>query len=184
MPSLSGLLKKWVSFRKFYVHFFKSKKIIHPSTKISWKAKVRANNDGQIFVGRFCTIHDFAMIISHGGLIKIGDNCSINSFCVLYGHGGLTIGNGVRIAAAAIIVPANHIFDDLSKFIFEQGERKLGVIIEDDVWIGAGAIILDGVRIGRGSVIGAGSVVTKSFSCNSVIAGNPAKLIRKRGKPK
>lgn len=168
------LLKKWILSQRLYVHFFKSKKIIHSSTKVSWKAKIRANNGGRIFVGKFCSIHDFAIIISHGGKINIGDNCSVNSFCVLYDHGGLTIGNSVRIAAATIIVPANHIFDDLSTPIFKQGVRKSGIIIEDDIWIGAGAIILDGVRIGRGSVIGAGSVVTKSFACNSVIAGNPA----------
>jgi len=170
-----GLLKE-----KFY-YFFNSKRDIHRSSKISYLAKVKTVAGGSIKIGKKCSIHDYSMILSYGGFVHIGDFCTVNPFCILYGHGGLTIGNGVRIAAAAIIIPANHIFEDTSSFIYCQGETRKGIFIEDDVWIGAGAKILDGVRIGRGSVIGAGSVVTKSVECYSVVAGNPARFIRNRG---
>lgn len=173
--SISCLIKN------FFDYAFYSKRVIDSTSYISNKAKVRANARGKIFIGKYCYIHDFAMILSYGGKIEIGDFCTVNSFCVLYGHGGLKIGNGVRIAANSIIIPANHNFNDLSKFIYQQGETKLGVVIEDDVWIGAGSIILDGVKIGKGSVVGAGSVVTKNVEQYSVVAGNPARLIRKRG---
>lgn len=172
------------SLKNLLVYIFKSRRIIHGSSKISWRAKVRATAGGQVIIGRHCEIHDYARILSYGGKIEIGDFCTVNSFSILYGHGGLKIGNGVRIAAHSIIIPQNHIFDDLSTFIHQQGETRLGVVIEDDVWIGAGAIILDGVKIGKGSVIGAGSVVTKKVDQYSVVAGNPARLIRKRGEIK
>ena len=63
----------------------------------------------------------------------------------------------------------------------QQGEGKQGaIIIEDDVWIGAGSIILTGVTISKGSVIGAGSVVAKSIPEYSIAVGNPAKVIHRR----
>ncbi|MCK7515996.1 MAG: acyltransferase [Desulfobacterales bacterium] len=72
------------------------------------------------------------------------------------GDGGLTIGNNVRIAAHTVIIPANHVFDDVNIPIRKQGLSKKGIVIEDDVWIGSGVKILDGVVIGKGCVIGAG----------------------------
>lgn len=121
-----------------------------------------------------------AMVLSQTGQIKIGANCSVNPFSVLYGLGGLTIGNYVRIACHTVIVPANHIFDRMDIPIHRQGLTKEGILIEDDVWIGARVTILDGCRIGKGSVIGAGSVVTKNVDPYSVVYGVPAKTVRKR----
>ena len=124
----------------------------------------------------------FSIISTHGGSIEIGDNCSINPFCVLYGLGGLKIGNYVRIATHTIVVPANHIFKDPTIPIKLQGLSKIGIVIEDDVWIGAGVKILDGVTIGKGSVIGAGTVLTKTVDPFSVVVGVPGKIIGTRGK--
>ena len=120
------------------------------------------------------------MLLTYGGKISIGDYCSINPFCVLYGHGGLFIGNGVRIATHVVVIPSNHNFNDTNRYIFQQGSTSLGIRIEDDVWIGAGAIILDGVTISKGSVVGAGSVVNRNIESFSVVAGNPAKILKKR----
>lgn len=139
--------------------------------------------DGQrLEIGKNCIIHEFSYIRLYGGFIEIGNNCSINPFCVIYGHGGLKIGNDVRIAAHCTIIPANHIFNDPNTPITKQGETALGIVIQDDVWIGTGVKILDGVEIGKGCVIGAGSVVTKSIPPFSVIAGVPARIIKKRRK--
>ena len=63
----------------------------------------------------------------------------------------------------------------------QQAESRLGIVIEDDVWVGAGVRVMDGVRIGRGSVIGAGAVVTKSIPPNSVAVGMPARVVGQRG---
>ena len=74
----------------------------------------------------------------------------------------------------------NHIFKDLNIPIREQGELRYKTVIEDNVWIGAGAKILPGVVIGKGSIIASGAVVTKDVENFSVVGGVPAKFIKKR----
>lgn len=119
-----------------------------------------------------------------GGSIRIGKGCSIHSFCVLYGAGGLTIGDHVRMATHTIVIGGNHGFDDPDRPIHEQEGTRKGITIGDDVWIGAGVIILDGVTIGPHAVIGAGSVVTRDIPADGVAMGVPAKVVRKRGETK
>ena len=63
---------------------------------------------GSVTIGRNCEIHPLAMILTYGGEIRIGDDCSLNPFSIVYGHGGVRIGNGVRIAAHTVVIPANH----------------------------------------------------------------------------
>lgn len=152
-------------------------------TRLSWTATLSPGK-GRIEIGRNGLIKSQAMLVTYGGSIVIGDRVSINPFCVLYGQGGLRIGSDVLIAAHVTIVPANHRFDLPDVIIRKQGEDRLGITIDDDVWIGTGARILDGVTIGRGSVIAAGAVVTKSVEPYTVVAGVPARPIRKRGDPR
>ena len=121
------------------------------------------------------------VLMTYGGSIRIGDRCSINPYTVIYGHGrGVEIGNDVLIAAHCVIVPFNHNFDDLQIPINAQGYTSKGIRICDNVWIGSGARILDGVRIGSGAVVAAGSVVNRDVGENEIVAGIPAKCIRKR----
>ena len=72
------------------------------------------------------------------------------------------------------IISANH-----SKNNYLTWEKNEGIVINKNVWIGTNVVILPGVKIGKNSIIAAGSIVTKSFDDNSLIAGNPAKLIKK-----
>ncbi len=148
---------------------------------ISRKAILDTSLGGSIKIGKYCSINDFAMLLTYGGQITIGDNCGIHPFSILYGHGGLTIGNGVRIAAHVVIIPANHNFDDPNQFIFKQGVTSRGVSIGDDVWIGAGARILDGVNIGKGAVVACGAVVKDDVTPFAIVGGIPAKILRFRG---
>ena len=98
----------------------------------------------------------------------------------------LNIGNYVMFGPGVTIVSGNHRTDVLGKYMCtitdadKRAEDDQNVTIEDDVWIGANAIILKGVTIGKGSVIAAGSVVTKSFPPYSIIGGVPAKLLKPR----
>ena len=104
-----------------------------------------------------------------------------NPFSIVYGHGGVKIGNGVRIAAHTVVIPANH-----TPGRREQGpcdsrlSPRAASSIGDNVWIGAGARILDGVQIGANAVVGAGSVVTRSVPAGATVAGVPARVIRQR----
>ncbi len=152
---------------------------IGENTKIKAYATVLADGD-YIKFGKNCILDEFSMLKLWGGYIEIGDNFYLNSFSVLNGHGGLKIGNNVLIANHVSIVPANHVFSDVSMPINEQGLTKKGIVIEDDVWIAAGVSIMDGICIGKGAIIGAGSVVTKDVPPFSIVGGIPAKLIKKR----
>lgn len=111
--------------------------------------------------------------------IWIGCNCIIGESSIIRGQGGVTIGDNVIVAPHVQIMAVEHVFDDPTRPILEQGLRAFGITIEDDAWIGAGAIILDGVRIGRGAVVGAGAVVTRDVAPHTVVAGVPARLIRR-----
>jgi len=112
--------------------------------------------------------------------IEIGDFSGININSWISGGGGLTIGKYVLMGPNVIIHSANHNFSRIDIPIMKQGHTFKKVEIGDDVWIGAGSIILPGVTIRKGCVVAAGSVVTKSFPEYSVIAGVPAKIIKKR----
>ena len=138
-------------------------------------------NGGTITLGARCKLRAGAVLDPAGGFIEVGDDCSLNPYSILYGQGGLRIGNGVRIAAHTVIVPSNHGVDDISQPIFKQKSCSKGIVIEDDVWIGANCTILDGVCLAKGCVIGAGSVVSKSTESYGIYGGVPARLIRMRG---
>jgi acetyltransferase-like isoleucine patch superfamily enzyme len=135
---------------------------------------------GSITIGNRSYIYPYALIKADDGNIIIGDDCSIHDYSVLYGRGDLIIGNNVRIATGVAILPYNHVYSDAENLIRMQGISSKGIIIEDDVWVGAKSIVLDGVLIGKGSVIAAGAVVTKSVEPYSVVGGNPARIIKKR----
>lgn len=135
---------------------------------------------GQITIGARTFVDHGVIIRPLGGVVDVGCDCTINAYCMLYGGGGVKIGNDVRIAAHTVIVASNHEFSDKSRPIREQGLSMKGIVIEDDVWIGAGAKILDGVILGKGCVVGAGAVVTKSVPAHTVVGGVPARKIASR----
>jgi len=115
--------------------------------------------------------------IPHSG-IRIGQNCLISEFNVLRGQGGITIGDSVYTGPLVQILAVDHVFTDPERPIIAQGITAQGIVIDDNTWIGAGAIILDGVHIGKGSVVAAGAVVTQSIPAHSVVGGIPAKIIK------
>jgi len=115
--------------------------------------------------------------LPHAG-ISIGRNALIGEATVIRGQGGVTIGDNVYTAPLVQILAVNHVFDDPTRPIITQGITAEGIVIEDDAWIGAGAIITDGVRVGQGSVVGAGAVVTHDVPPHTLVAGVPAREIR------
>lgn len=116
--------------------------------------------------------------IPHSG-IRIGRESLVGEYSVIRGQGGVNIGDRVYTSPFTQILAVDHVHDDPTRSFVEQGIRAQGIIIEDDVWLGAGVIVTDGVRIGKGAVIAAGAVVTDNVEPHTVVAGVPAKLIRK-----
>lgn len=134
---------------------------------------------GRITVGARCNIKPYTVLRCYDGSISIGTRTSIGEFCLIAGHGGVEIAENVIIASHCAINAAGHIFSSDIPVRF-QGESAIGIEIEPAAWIGAHCTILDGVRIGRECIVGAGSVVTKSTTPNSIYFGSPAKLYLNR----
>lgn len=114
------------------------------------------------------------------GYFEIGDDSYIGPNAVMGAGGPIVIGSHVQMGPNVTITAENHVFANALQRIDEQGVSHLGIVIEDDCWIGGRVSILDGVRIGRGSVIGAGAVVTQNIPPYSIAIGVPAKVIRQR----
>lgn len=153
---------------------------IGKGSRIGAYCELSSVSGGALNIGKRCDVGRGALLLTYGGTLQIGDDCSINPYCVIYGHGGLKIGNHVRIATHTVIIPANHSFDRLDIPICRQGLSMQGIVIDDDVWIGANVVITDGVHIGTGAVIGAGSVVTSNVEPHAVYAGVPARILKHR----
>lgn len=177
---INKILRVLYSIKRHYINLRPTIQI-GKGTIIEKGAIISTRYGGTITIGENCHISRYGHILSCGGNIIIGNNSTVNPFAMVYGQGGLKIGNGVRIATQSTILPSNHIFDRKDITIYEQGLSKKGIVIEDDVWIGAGVKILDGVIIRKGCVIGANTVVNKSTEQYGIYVGAPARLIRKRG---
>ena len=157
--------------------------LISNNTRIGSHSRIEAAK-GSVTIGDNCQIYRFSQILTYKAKITIGSFNSIHPHVSITGPGNIDIGSYVRIAPGAVIVSGSHVFEDSSKPIHQQGMRSKGIIIEDDVWIGAKATILDGVTIAQGTVVGANAVVTKSTKPYEIYVGLPAKSIGKRSKLK
>jgi acetyltransferase-like isoleucine patch superfamily enzyme len=113
--------------------------------------------------------------------IHIGRDSLIGELNVLRGQGGITIGDRVYTAPLVQILAVNHVYADPTRPFTQQGITAEGIVVEDDVWIGAGAIITDRVRIGRGAVVAAGAVVTRDVPPHTVVGGVPARVLKHIG---
>ena len=131
----------------------------------------------QFRLGDYSVIESFACINNAVGDVIIGDHTRVGLHNTIIGP--VTIGSHVNLAQGITVTALNHNFSDSEKRIDEQGVSTTSVVIEDDVWIGANAVVLPGVRIGTHSVVAAGAVVTKDVPPHSIVAGVPAKVIKK-----
>ena len=136
-----------------------------------------------VTIAKFTTIQCTGVIRSLGLGLRIGNNSAIGAFSFLGAQGGITIGNDVIMGPRVSFHAENHKYSDLHLPIRLQGETQRGIVVEDDCWVGSGSIFLDGVHVGTGSVVAAGSVVTKDVPAFSVVAGSPARIIRRRNNP-
>ena len=127
-------------------------------------------------LGDYSVIESYACINNAVGDVMIGDHTRIGLHNTIIGP--VIIGSHVNLAQGITITALNHNFENSKKRIDEQGVSTSAVVIEDDIWIGANAVILPGVTIGHHSVVAAGAVVTKDVPPHSLVAGVPAKVIK------
>ncbi|UQD96773.1 acyltransferase [Bradyrhizobium japonicum] len=150
---------------------------------------IRGDSD-KITVGQHSRILGELLTFAHGGEISLGEWCYVGEGSRIWSAASIIIGNRVLISHSA------NVFDNLThplgaaarhqqiRQIFSHGHPRdisldeSPVRICDDAWIGAGAMVLRGVTVGEGGVVAAGAVVTKDVPAFSVVAGNPAVLIR------
>ena len=159
---------------------------VDPSAKISQLADIEPSMRGTLMrIGARTMIDAFVKIkpVGGSGELVIGADCAINSGTVIYTGNGIRIGDAVLIAANCTLAPTNHQFADRSKRIRDQGFQpsRGGIVIGDDVWLGANVVVLDGAVIGQGCVVAAGAVVRGDLEPYSVYAGSPAKRVGARG---
>lgn len=140
-----------------------------------------------VVLGDGCSIGPYGMVRATGVLsqlgrgFRMGHHSSMDAYAFVGASGGVTVGNNVIMGQKVSFHAEEHLFDDLSVPIRHQGVRQRGIVIEDDCWIGSNVTFLDGAHVEPGCVVGAGSIVKGRIPANSVVAGNPARVIRPRG---
>lgn len=144
---------------------------ISPSSRVQLSEKVRFGSNS--------VVKPNSIIQTSGGSITFGHDCAISSFNhIAAGQTGeIRCGNYVRTGPHVTIVATTRNYKDKSRPIIEQGYADKGIVIGNDVLIGAGAVLVDGCSIGDGAVIGVGSVVTGKIAPNAIVFGIPAKVI-------
>ena len=168
---------------KFIFLFFNLANRIFYRFFVSPLKRVMFNKCGKnVYVGRNC-------IITYRNT-TVGDNVSIGSNCIfLSSVAKIIMGNHIIFGPTVTMITGNHRTDVLGKCMIDVKENEKlpendqDIVIEDDVWIGANAVILKGVRIKEGSIIAAGSVVVKDVEPYSIYGGVPAKKIKLRFTP-
>jgi acetyltransferase-like isoleucine patch superfamily enzyme len=151
---------------------------ISPSARVSEKADIEDSVRGtRIVIEANVMIDAFVKIKPTGGSgdVVIGEGSYVNSGTVIYSGNGVTIGRGVLIAANCTLAPVNHGYKSRAKTIREQGflPSKGGIVIEDDVWLGAGVVVLDGAHIRKGCVVAANAIVRGETEEYGVYGGEP-----------
>lgn len=145
-------------------------------SKIYWSVRMDTPPYRRFFLGRHSVIESYCCINNAVGDVVIGDYTRIGIHNTIIGP--VCIGNHVNLAQGITVTALNHNFEDKTKRIDEQGFSTKPVVIGDDVWIGANAVILPGVTIGKHCVVAAGAVVTKDVPDNTIVGGVPAKVIK------
>lgn len=118
--------------------------------------------------------------IYHSEKISLGNNVLIGTGALIEGMGTLQVGSNVILGPDVTIWTATHNYETPSQLPYDKKILFKPVIIEDNVWIGAKAIITPGVKIHEGAIVGMGSVVVKDVPKGAVVGGNPAKILKYR----
>ena len=138
--------------------------------------KIVLGNNAKI--GMYSKLLSTSHLATYGKGLVMGNNSAVGDFCHFGAPGGITIGNDVIMGSFVSFHSENHNFQGSSKLIREQGVNSKGIILGNNIWVGAKVTFLDGCEVGDNSVVAAGAVVNGIFPANSVIGGVPAKVIK------
>jgi acetyltransferase-like isoleucine patch superfamily enzyme len=173
----------------YYMFFFKSKASFEGDVFFNRKSRISSENKSNIIISRNVLMFGF-LVSSNGGKISIGKNTSIRVGCKIFCAKRIDIGENVIFADNVIISDTNHHpthpEDRLMMMKSGWGSNlwswkyadSKGIIIEDNVWLGQYSRVIKGVRIGKNSIVASNAVVTKDVPPNSIVAGNPAKIVK------
>ncbi|QKJ20242.1 acyltransferase [Microbacterium hominis] len=160
------------------------------SCSIARNVTIQATSRWGVQLGDSVTIDENAVLRATGVVralgegISVGPRTAIGARNLILGQGGVRIGMDCLLGPNVTVLSENHVFEDPARPIREQGEARLATTIEDDVWIGANAVILGGATIGRGAIVAAGAVVRGEVAPSTIVGGVPAKQIGVRGLPR
>lgn len=143
---------------------------------VRWRTRLDVVPFNPFVLGTESIIEDFATVNNGMGGVFIGERTLVGLGNVLIGP--LRIGNDVIIAQNVVFSGLNHGYLDVKKPIKDQPCTTAEIVVEDEVWIGANAVITAGVRIGRHAVVAGGSVVTKDVAAYTIVGGNPARALK------
>jgi acetyltransferase-like isoleucine patch superfamily enzyme len=148
-------------------------------THCAFGRRVRIWGAVRIFLGERCALFD-DVVVAGVGVLRVGDRSTIGAGTTVVCRERVEIGSDVMIASDCFITDCDHEFEARDVPISGQGLRVDPVVIGDDVWVGTQTVILRGVRIGDGAVIGANSFVIRDVPPYTVVAGNPARVVKTR----
>lgn len=180
-------LKKWIHFLlvprnearpRRWVSWFLNPFFQHRGRQVIIRRRTRLDllPFNEFRIGTGSVIEDFSTINNGVGNVVIGAHSLIGMSNVVIGP--VTIGDNVIMAQHVVVSGLNHNYTDPELPVSRQGVSVRAVVIGDDCWIGANAVITSGVTIGKHAVVAAGSVVTKDVPAFSVVAGNPARPVK------
>lgn len=158
---------------------FGHRSVLEPPIRLRGERRIAIGNGVFIGSGSWLEVHDDADP-AVDVVLSVGDGTSIVGSCVLSAVSSLTIGRRVLMARNVYIADHTHAFSDPDLPILDQGIDRIGAVqIGDGAWIGENVLIAPGVRIGAGAVVGANAVVTRNVPDHAVVAGAPAREMRR-----
>jgi acetyltransferase-like isoleucine patch superfamily enzyme len=178
--TLPGLVQRWRRWR-LAKRGLRLDRLSYVGPGVSVGPDSVAKMCGTVEIGEVCELHQGVELNPFGGSIRIGGRVWVGPYAVIYGHGGVEIGDWTLVSMHCTILSSNHAIPDRGTLIRHVADELLPTRIGRDVWIGANAVILGGVTVGDGAVVAAGAVVTKDVEPGAMVAGVPARVIRRRG---
>jgi acetyltransferase-like isoleucine patch superfamily enzyme len=151
---------------------------IEKHTRLDGYALEKIELGNNVKIGAYSNLLSTSHFSKYGKGLKMGNNSAIGDFTHFGAPGGIVIGDDVIMGSYISFHSENHNFSDTTKLIREQGVSSKGIVLGNNIWVGAKVTFLDGSKIGNNSVVAAGAVVNGEFPDNVVIGGIPAKILK------